>query len=41
MKIFDSVNPLYLVFSNADAYIEENSEDKYLIFLLQTRTKKH
>ena len=40
MKSFDSGNSLYLVFNNVDAYTEENSEDKYLIFALQTKTKK-
>ena len=28
----ESSNSLYLVFNNLDAYIEENDEDKYLVF---------
>ena len=36
---FDCENSLYLVFNNVDGYIiEENSEDKYLIFAF---TKKN
>ena len=30
LKSFDSANSLYPVFNNKRAYIEENSEDKYL-----------
>ena len=26
------VNPLYLIIGKADGYIEENNENKYLIF---------
>ena len=42
MKSSDSANSLYLVFNNVDAYIDCNStQDKYLIYLLQTKTEKH
>ena len=42
----DSANSLYLVFNNVDGYIEckftkESNEDKYLILLQETRTKKY
>ena len=40
VKSLDSANSIYLVFNNVDAYIEENNENKYLIFALQTKTKK-
>ena len=40
MKSLDSANSLYLVFNNEDAYIEENSEDKYLIFAFTDKDKK-
>ena len=33
-------NSLYLVFKNVDAYIEENNEDKYLIFALTDKNKE-
>ena len=29
------VNPLYLIIGKADGYIEENNENKYLIFFFQ------
>ena len=32
MKSLDNENSFYLIFNNVDAYIEENNEDKYLIF---------
>ena len=32
MKSFDNANFLYLIFNNVDVYIEENNENKYLIF---------
>ena len=28
----DNKNPFYLIFNKVDGYIEENNEDKYLIF---------
>ena len=31
---------LYLVFNNVYAYIEENNEDKYLIFILTDKNKE-
>ena len=31
----NSINPLYLIISNADGYIEENNQNKYLVFLLR------
>ena len=31
-KVFIRENSLYLIFNNVDAYIEENNENKYLIF---------
>ena len=37
----DSENSLDLIFDNADEYIEESNGYKYLILLLQTRTKKN
>ena len=45
-KNLDSENSLYLIFNNVDAYIEYNpseddSESKYLVFLLQTKIEKH
>ena len=40
IKSFDRANSLYLVFSNVDAYIEENSEDKYLIFAFTDKIKE-
>ena len=32
MESLGGENSLYLVFNNVDAYIEENNENKYLIF---------
>ena len=31
---------LYLVFNNVDAYIEEDNEDKYFIFILTDKNKE-
>ena len=39
-KNLDGVNSLYLVFNNVDAYLEENNEDKYLIFTLTNKGKE-
>ena len=37
----DSANSLYLVFNNVDGYIiEENNEDKYLIFASTDKNKE-
>ena len=36
----NSKNSLYLVFNNVNAYIEENNEDKYLIFALTDKNKE-
>ena len=38
-KNLDNENSLYLVFNNVDAYIEENNEDKYLIFASTNKNK--
>ena len=35
----NSINPLYLIISNADGYMEENNQNKYLVFLLQMAKK--
>ena len=40
MKRFDCVSSLYLVFNNVDAYIEENNEDKYMIFGFTDKNKE-
>ena len=40
MKGFDSVNSLYLVLNNVDAYIEKNMEDKYLTFAFTDKNKE-
>ena len=39
-KIFHNENSLYLVFNNVDAYIEENNEDKHLIFASTNKNKE-
>ena len=39
-KNFDSSKSLYLVFSNVDAYIQENNENKYLLFVLTDKNKE-
>ena len=39
-KNLDSSNFIYLVFNNVDAYIEENNEDKYLIFASTDKNKE-
>ena len=39
-KNIDSSNSLYLVFNNVDAYIEENNENKYLVFPLKDKKKE-
>ena len=36
----DRVNSLYLVFSDVDAYIEGNVENKYLVFALTDKIKE-
>ena len=36
----NSINPLYLIISNADGYMEENNQNKSLVFLLQMAKKK-
>ena len=40
MKSCDSENSHYLVFNSADAYTEENNEDKYLVFAFADENKK-
>ena len=37
---FNIVNPLYLIIGKADGYIEENNENKYLIFTSTYGNKK-
>ena len=39
-KNLNNENSLYLVFNNVDAYIEENNEDKYLIFASTDKDKE-
>ena len=39
-KNLDNKNSLYLVFNNVDAYIEENNENKYLIFASTDKNKE-
>ena len=39
-KNLDNSNSLYLVFKNVDAYIEENNENKYLVFTLAEENKE-
>ena len=39
-KNLNSKNSPHLVFNNVDAYIEENNEDKYLIFALTDKNKE-
>ena len=39
-KNLDNKNSLYLVFNNVDAYIEENNENKYLIFASTNKNKE-
>ena len=39
-KNLNGKNSLYLVFNNVDAYIEENNNDKYLIFALTDKNKE-
>ena len=36
----NSVNPLYLIIGNADVYIEENNENKYLTIASTDKKKK-
>ena len=36
----NSVNPLYLIIGNADGYIEENNENKYLTIASTDKKKK-
>ena len=40
VKSLCGANPLYLVFNNVDAYIEENNEDKYLILASTDKSKE-
>ena len=40
MKRTHNENSLYLIFNNVDAYIEENNEDKYLIFASTDKNKE-
>ena len=40
IKNFGGANSLYLIFNNVDAYIEENNEDKYLIFALTDKNRE-
>ena len=35
----NSLNSLYLVFDNLDAYIEDSGEDRYLIFALTGKNR--
>ena len=39
IKNLNILNTLYLVFNNLDAYIEENGENRYLIFASIEKTK--
>ena len=39
IKNFNSLNSLYLVFNNLDAYIENSNENKYLIFASTEKNK--
>ena len=39
-KNVNNENSLYLVFNNVDAYIEENNENKYLLFASTDENKK-
>ena len=36
----DSVNPLYLIFSNVNGYFEEINKSKYLTLVSTNETKK-
>ena len=40
MKSLSSTKSLYLVCNNVDAYIEENTEDKYFIFAFTGKNKE-
>ena len=40
MESLNTEDLSYFIFNNIDGYIEESSEDKYLI-ILQTKTKKY
>ena len=40
MKSLDNANSLYLIFNNVDVYIEENIENKYLIFASADKNKE-
>ena len=40
IKRLDNENSPYLTFDNVDAYIEENNEDKYLIFASTDKNKE-
>ena len=40
MKTLDNANSLYLIFNNVDVYIEENNENKYLIFAPTDKNKE-
>ena len=36
----DNANSLYLIFNNVDAYTEESSDNKYLIFASTDKNKE-
>ena len=40
IKNLGGANCLYLIYNNVDAYIEENNEDKYLIFALTDKNRE-
>ena len=40
MKSLDNANSLYVIFNNVDVYIEENNENKYLIFASTDKNKE-
>ena len=39
IKNLNSLNTLYLVFNNLDAYIEKSGENRYLIFVSTEKNK--
>ena len=40
-EIINNANPLYLIIVKADGYIQENNENKYLVFTSTEVTKKY
>ena len=40
MESLNNANSLYLMFDNVDVYIEENNENKYLIFASTDKNKE-